>query len=407
MDQNKVNINGQFLDAGAHCVHSEFCGGCKYDQVPYEEQVKEKAQYVIEQLDSKGAKVEFVDDFVGCPENRRMQYRNKMEYTFGDFVKDGPLCLGMHKIRNFMSIVTVDQCLLVHSDFNEILRYTLDFSVERGYAHYHKRSHSGLLRNLIVRRGERTNQLMVNIVTSSDGEFDNEAWVKGLLALPLENQLVSVYHTYNDSLADAVVPEKVQLIYGQSYYEDVIAGLKFKVGPFSFFQTNVPAAEKLYLDAIDLIEDVEGKRVFDLYCGTGTISQIVARKAKAVLGIELVEEAALLAKESAAENGLDNCQFIAGDVFKVLEEQSQIQKPDVIIVDPPRVGMSEKAVEKIASYGVDEILYISCNPKTMAMNLAQFRTLGYETKLVRGYDNFCRTKHVESVVLMSRVAPTK
>ena len=182
---------------------------------------------------------------------------------------------------------------------------------------------------------------------------------------------------------------------------EIISGLDFKVSAFSFFQTNVEAAEKLYEDAVSLIDDLCGKLVFDLYCGTGTISQLLARKAGHVVGVELVEEAVASARENAEMNRLDNCEFIAGDVYKVLEDYQK--KPDLIVVDPPRMGMSEKAVEKIMSYGVPQILYVSCNPKTLAINLKQFEAGGYEPVYGKLYDNFPMTNHVECIALIQRV----
>ncbi len=384
-----------------HCVHDEFCGGCIYDDKTYEEQLKIKEESVLSLLEEKGAEVKHFDGICGR-EDHQIRYRNKMEYTFGDLVKDGPLCLGMHKIRNFMSIVTVDNCLLVDEDFNKILRYTLDFATERGYKHYHKRAHEGLLRNLVVRKGVRTKELLINIVTSSEEGFDEKAWVEGILNLPLQNKVVGILRTFNDNPADAVICESLKQLYGRDYYMEEICGLKFKVSAFSFFQTNVEAVEKLYFDAVSLIENIEGKNVFDLYCGTGTISQIMAQKANHVLGIELVEEAVEAAKANAKLNRIENCEFIAGDVFEVLSERKEI--PDVIVVDPPRVGMSPKAVEKIAKYGVQQIVYVSCNPKTLAMNLQQFSELGYEAEYLKAYDNFPRTKHTEAVCLLRKQA---
>lgn len=381
------------------CQHDEFCGGCIYQGVPYEQQLKAKNSEVLSLLEKKDIKVEKIDYIEGCPSQYR--YRNKMEYTFGDFVKDGELCLGMHKKKNFMSIVTVDQCQLVDQDFNKILSFTLEFANKNGYKHYHKKSHEGLLRNLIIRKGERTKELLINIVTSSETGFDEEGFVTGLHNLDLDNQIVGVLRTFNDNIADAVNCQHLEILWGRDFYMEEILGLKFKVSAFSFFQTNIEAVERLYKEALSLIDDFEGKSVFDLYCGTGTISQILALKASKVLGIEIVEEAVQAAKENAKLNGLDNCQFIAGDVFEVLKNVEE--KPDVIVVDPPRVGMSNKAVDKIISYGVDQIVYISCNPKTLAINLEQFQFYGYEVKYLKPFDNFPGTKHVESVVLLKKV----
>jgi len=296
--------------------------------------------------------------------------------------------------------VTVDQCQLVDEDYNKILRFTLDFAMEKGYSHYHKKSHKGLLRNLIIRKGIRTKELLVNIVTTREEGFDEQAFVDGLLALPLDNNIIGVLRTLNDNIADKVTPEEVKILYGRDYYMEEILGLKFKVSAFSFFQTSVEAVERLYSEALALIDDFDGKMAFDLYCGTGTISQVLALKAKHVVGVELVEEAVEAAKENAKLNELDNCEFIAGDVFKVL--QTVNEKPEVIVVDPPRVGMSMDAVEKIAGYGVDQIVYISCNPKTLAMNLLQFKYLNYDIKYVKAFDNFPFTKHTECICLLQK-----
>ncbi|MDO4545991.1 MAG: 23S rRNA (uracil(1939)-C(5))-methyltransferase RlmD, partial [Bacillota bacterium] len=344
------------------CRDSQLCGGCVYQGVPYEEQLKNKFGEVKGLLDKKDIRYGQLLPIEPAPD--RYGYRNKMEYTFGDMEKDGPMTLGMHKKRHFMSIVTVDQCRLVHQDFNVILRAVLDFASENGYSHYHKKSHKGLMRHLIIRRGVRTGELLVNVVTSSEEGFDEAGFTEMLQELPLENKIVGILRTINDRLADAVYCDELRILYGRDYYMERVLGLQFKVSAFSFFQTNVAAVENLYSYALGLIDDFENKTVFDLYCGTGTITQVLAQKAGHVIGVELVEESVEAAKENAALNGLTNCRFIAGDVFKVLETVSE--KPDVIVVDPPRVGMSTDALDKIISYGVDQMVYISCNPKTLA-----------------------------------------
>lgn len=382
------------------CVHDQFCGGCVYQGMPYDQQLALKEKEVRGYFAERGIQPEVFDSIQGCPENHKYRYRNKMEYTFGDFVKDGPICLGMHKKKNFMSIVTVDQCQLVDEDFNRILRFNLDFAEEKGYRHYNKKSHTGLLRHLIVRKGIRTGELLINIVTSGEEGFDEEGYVRGLLQLPLDNEIVGILRTFNDNIADKVTCEELKTLYGRDYYMEEILGLKFKVSAFSFFQTNVEAVERLYSEALSLIDDFEGKKAFDLYCGTGTISQVLALKAAQVTGVEIVEEAVQAARVNARLNGLDNCRFIAGDVFKVL--QSTDEKPEVIVVDPPRAGMSMDAVEKVISYGVDQIVYISCNPKTLAVNLQQFVYNGYQVKYARPFDNFPWTKHIETVALLTR-----
>ena len=380
------------------CKHDEFCGGCIYQGTSYEEQLKIKENEVLSLLDKKDIKCEQIMPIEPAPCQYR--YRNKMEYTFGDQVKDGPMTLGMHQKRRFMSIVTVDECQLVHDDFNKILRATLDFCTERGYKHYHKKSHRGLMRNLIVRRGVHTNELLVNIVTSFEPGFDEEAFVELLKGLDLEFELVGILRTFNDNIADAVNCEELKILDGRDYYMEKIMGLEFKVSAFSFFQTNIEAIENLYSYAVGLIDDFSGKVAFDLFCGTGTITQTLAQKAKRAVGVELVEEAVEAAKVNAALNGLDNCEFIAGDVFEVLETVSE--KPDVIVVDPPRMGISPNALDKIISYGVDQIVYVSCNPKTLVENLYYLGYYGYKVKVLKPFDNFPNTKHIECVCLLER-----
>lgn len=380
------------------CKHDEFCGGCIYQGVSYEEQLKTKENQVLQLLRDKDVKVLQIDGIEGCPDSYR--YRNKMEYTFGDLIKDGPMTLGMHKKGNYMSIITVDECQLVDEDFNRILSYTLNFAEQNEYKFYHKKSHKGLLRNLIVRKGVRTGELLVNIVTSSQEEFDEEKFVSGLLELRLDNEVVGILRTFNDNLADAVVCDSLKTLWGRDYYMEKLLGLSFKVSAFSFFQTNIEAVERLYTEALALIDDLNGKSVFDLYCGTGTISQIMALKAKSVLGIELVPEAVEAATENARLNGLDNCRFMAGDVFEALKTVEE--KPDIIVVDPPRVGIQNKALDKILEYGVEQIVYVSCNPKTLADNIKYMEYYGYECRYLKPFDNFPFTKHVECIALLSR-----
>lgn len=381
------------------CKIKQHCGGCIYQGVDYGEQVELKGESVKKLLEEKKLKT---GEYIGIEGSPKIyNYRNKMEYTFGNLVKDGEMTLGMHKRGQFMSIITVDDCQLVDDDFNIILRAILDFCNEKGYKHYHKRSHRGLLRNLIIRKGERTKELLVNIVTSTESEFDDEAFVKMILDLKLDNEVVGILHTYNDNLADSVICERLDVLYGRDYYNEKIMGLQFKVSAFSFFQTNISAVERLYTEALDMIDDVEGKTVFDLYCGTGTITQSLAVRAKKVVGVEIVEDAVLAARDNAKLNGLDNCEFIAGDVLKVLDDITD--KPDVIVVDPPRAGMNHKVLPKLLNYGVDQILYISCNPKTMVDNLRFMEENGYRVVKIKAFDNFPFTKHIESVVLIEKV----
>lgn len=383
------------------CKHKDVCGGCLYQGIEYDEQVELKGKMVLDLLKDKGIRY---DEYLGIEGSPQVTgYRNKMEYTFGDEVKDGEMTLGMHKRGQFMSIVTVDECMLVDPDFNEILKATLAFCNQKGYRAYHKRRHDGLMRNLIVRKGERTKELLISIVTTTFAEFDDEAFKNMLLGLQLDNTIVGILHTYNDNISDKVTCERLVTVYGRDYYREKILGLEFNVSLYSFFQTNISAVERLYTEALAMIDDVEGKTVFDLYCGTGTITQALALKARKAVGVEIVEDAVDAARANAQLNGLDNCEFIAGDVLKVIDDLTDL--PDVIVVDPPRAGMNYKVLPKLLRYGVEQILYISCNPKTLMDNLLSMQENGYKISKVKAYDNFAFTKHVETVCLLSQKAP--
>ena len=384
------------------CQIADKCGGCTYQGVSYEQQLKEKEGAVRGLLSSAGFDPSICQHIEPCPDVYR--YRNKMDYTFGDEVKDGPLQLGMHRKKQFMSVINADLCQIVPEDFNRLLDATLQFCREKGYTHYHRKRHEGLLRQLILRRGVRTKQLLVNIVTS-EGSFDEEGYRDHVLSTALDHTICGILHTVDESMSDAVKPSEIKVLYGSDHYEEVVLDLKFDVGPFSFFQTNVPAAERLYRDAISLIDGIEGKTVYDLYCGTGTITQAMATKAGRVIGVEIVEEAVDAARRSAARNGLSNCEFICGDVLKVLDEMPA--EPDVIVVDPPRAGIHPKAMTKICSYGVSQIVYISCNPKTLVQNLQTAAEAGYKIAYLKPYDNFPMTSHIESCVLLERVSNRK
>jgi len=378
------------------CSFSEFCGGCTFPTLPYEMQVKLKEQEVLDLLEKNGISA---DEFCGIEACERItEYRNKMEYTFGDCEKGGKPELGMHRKGRYMDIITVSDCVIADSDFNKICRAVLDFFAQEGIPHYHKKEKNGFQRNLIIRKSEKNAELLINLVTTTQYTLNDERFVQTLLDLELKNKIVGITHTFNDNIADFVYCESIRTLWGQDHYYEKILGLDFKVTPFSFFQTNTEAAERLYSYATGLIQGVEDKIVFDLYCGTGTISQIMALKAKKVVGIELVEEAVDAARINAEINGLSNCEFIAGDVFEALDAVKD--KPDVIIVDPPRAGILPKSLAKILDYQVDTIVYISCNPLTMSQNLAVMKEAGYKIKSIKAFDNFPYTKHVEAVTLL-------
>lgn len=388
------------------CGLYENCGGCAYRTLPYEAQAAIKEAQVKSLMD---AVIKEPYEFMPLRKSPITDgYRNKMEFSFGDEYKGGPLALGLHKKGSFYDILTTDDCKLVHEDVNRILRATLDLATETGLGYFHKITHKGYFRHLVVRRAQKTGEILVNLVTSSDTEptFDEpaflESFAKTLTALPLEGTLAGVIHSRNNSLADMVTSEKTTVLYGKEFFYEELLGLRFRITPFSFFQTNSLGAEVLYSTAREFVGETKDKLVFDLYSGTGTIAQIVAPVAKKVIGVEIVEEAVEAAKENAAGNGLTNCEFIAGDVLKVIDTVEE--RPDLIILDPPRDGIHPKALDKIIAYGVDRIVYISCKPTSLQRDLVVFQEKGYRVEKVCPVDMFPGTVHVETCALLAKAS---
>ena len=332
-------------------------------------------------------------------------YRNKMEFSFGDEYKDGPLALGLHKKNSTYDIVQMDDCYIVNDDLNKIVKYTVQFCKEAGLPYYKKMQHEGLLRHLVIRRSATNGDLLVNLVTTTQNlaALDLDAYVKGLLELPLEGKIAGILHTENDSMADAVISDRTNLLYGTEYIYETVLGLQFKISPFSFFQTNTKSAERLYDKARSYVGDTKDAVIFDLYSGTGTIAQLLAPVAKKVIGVEIVEEAVDAARVNAELNGLDNCEFIAGDVLRVIDDIED--KPDFIVLDPPRDGINPKALLKIINYGVKALVYISCKPTSLARDLVTLQEHGYFVTKACAVDQFPGTVHVETVVLLSHKKP--
>ena len=485
------------------CNHFHQCGGCSYQKLAYtnqlklkEEMVKEVLAPVIPELGADVNKEETADNqflWEGIQASpSQFRYRNKMEFTFGDSEKDGPLTLGLHRRNSTYDILSVDSCALVSPAWNEILKYTQKFYRDKGVPHYNKRTHRGVLRNLVIRESATDGGIIVNLVTTTHHSIDeytrdipwNEKrsktvdelclpeYVAGLLSLgdsepvgmdgykshgydsntgrygqrknkvvrdkngifrnaylseeekggsgefeSLEryNRIVGVLYTECDTLADAIIPDTVTLLYGQDYLMEEVLGLKFKISPFSFFQTNTKGSEVLYSKArdyafealqkngVDASGDMSEKKVgviYDLYSGTGTIAQMMAPVAEKVYGIEIIEEAVEAAKENAKLNKLSNCKFIAGDVLKKLDELEE--KPDLIILDPPRDGVNPKALQKILSYGVENLVYISCKPTSLARDIKIFQENGYAPVKGCCVDMFPNTQHIECVISLQK-----
>ena len=406
------------------CIHFNECGGCTYQTLPYEEQLQMKSAQVKKLIDDVIAPISEGYEFLGIKASPMQKgYRNKMEFSFGDAWMGGPLALGMHKRGSFYDIVNVPECQIVDEDFRTVLTTTLEFFTEKGCFYYHKLRHEGYLRHLLVRKAVKTGEILVDLVTTTQVDSkEQEAmllleWKDALLEKTYTGKMTGILHTKNDSLADVVANDGTDILYGQDYFFEELLGLRFKITPFSFFQTNSLGAEVLYETARSFIGDAlttsdestdavsSGKVVFDLYSGTGTIAQMLAPVAKKVIGVEIIEEAVEAAKMNAELNGLHNCEFIAGDVLKVID--SIEEKPDYIVLDPPRDGIHPKALEKIIRYGVPQMVYISCKPTSLARDLEVLQARGYKVEKVCCVDMFPSTYHVETVCLLSKLHEAK
>ena len=437
------------LETGSPCSLFGICGGCTYLSLPYEEQLRIKAEQVKRLLDAAlaGQKQSWRwEGIKGSP--KAYEYRNKMEFSFGDEYKDGPLALGMHKRGSFYDVVGVEDCKIVDADYRLILKVVRDYFAEQGVCFFHRLRHEGYLRHLLVRKASKTGEILVALVTTSHSPWKDgdgiqhgeanlhqhdkpgtqigrqcseerlteegllEGFKESLLSLKREGKLqgsfAGILHIVNDSQADVVKSDRTDVLYGQEYFYEELLGLRFKISTFSFFQTNSYSAEVLYETAREYIGDLGSvgsdsrpdKTVFDLYSGTGTIAQLMAPAAGKVVGVEIVEEAVEAARRNAKENGLTNCEFIAGDVLKVLDELEE--KPDMIILDPPRDGIHPKALPKIIAYHVERIVYISCKPTSLARDLEVFLESGYVVEKAVAVDQFPWTANVECVIMMQK-----
>lgn len=379
------------------CQHFNLCGGCSYQNMPYEEQIKIKSKQVKDILnDIYAENYEFLPII---PSPKRSEYRNKMEFSFGDEIKDGPLTLGMHRRNSFHSIVNTDNCQIVDSDFRQILCRILDYFRGNSQSYYHKSTNIGFLRYLLVRKTEKTREILINLITTSQSILNEKEFVDLILNMNLSATVKCVAHSIFDGVADVAKADTMKVLYGEDRITEELLGLKFNISSFSFFQTNSLGAERLYSIVRDFIGKTKDKTIFDLYSGTGTIGQILAPAAKKVIGIEIVEEAVVKANENAKLNGLSNCTFIAGDVLKKIDELTD--EPDIIVLDPPREGIHPKAIQKIIDYQPETFIYVSCKPTSLKNDLPVFLDNGYKVTKVQCVDMFPQTPHVESIILMT------
>jgi 23S rRNA (uracil-5-)-methyltransferase RumA len=381
------------------CPNAEICGGCTYQGVPYDEQLTIKNSAVSELLTEAGISAKTLVPAKVGPSV--YEYRNKMEYSFGDEVKEGPMRLGLHKKKSYMAVHNTPDCQIVPEDFNTIRDAVQLYFEELGTSFYHKRNRTGFLRNLVLRRGVRTGELLVNLVTTSEQELDEGAFVSLISGLALKDEVVGIVHTINDRRSDTVAKDSMKVLKGRDYYNEELLGLHFKVNAFAFFQTNIEAVERMLDEAFELLPQKMGSTLFDVYCGTGTIALALSTRADRVIGIDIVEDSIAAANYNAELNEITNCEFRCADALEGLEELTRLGVvPDMISVDPPRMGLHPKALKKLIEYNLKEILYISCNPKTFVENMSVLKSAGYELDTLKIYDNFPLTRHTE---LVSRI----
>jgi len=371
------------------------CGGCAFQNIPYDYELQLKTDMVRNLLSPLQLDAQFLPTIPAISDEA---YRNKMEFSFGDDGADGNLNLGMRRRGSFYEVVDASGCLIAHPDFGRILAFTRDYFAKQGAAFYHRKKHTGTLRHLVVRRGALTGEILVNLVTTGGDHTD---WAAALLQIPLDGKIVGIIGTVNNSVADAIIAEEIEILHGNDFYHEQFSeaagGQRFKVGAFSFFQTNSQmAGDALYATIADFAGDVSGKTIFDLYCGTGTIGIYLARHAADVIGIEIIEEAVHAADENAALNSVTNCRFIAGDVRKIVKTLDT--RPDVIILDPPREGINPKAVPDIIAFDAKTIVYVSCKPSSLLNDLPPLMSAGYRPTKIRCVDMFPRTANIEVVI---------
>jgi 23S rRNA (uracil1939-C5)-methyltransferase len=366
--------------------------GAPWQELRYERQLEAKQAQVEEALRRIGRLEGFALEPI-VPAVEPWRYRNKLEYSFGR--EGGTLVCGFHAPGSFHRIEPLEDCLLASDRGNEARRRVLDWCRAEGLSAYDRRAHEGVLRNLVVREGRRTGQLQLRLVTSP-GDLRADALAA---AAPAHG----FWWTRTESMGETTAGGDTELVAGAPYLEEELGGLRFRISPEAFFQTNTEMAEALYGLAAEYAGLRGYERVFDLYCGIGTVGLTLAPRAAELWGVEIVEEAVADAIANARLNEIDNARFFAGDVRLALRELvAQAGRPDVLVVDPPRAGLSKKVVRRVIETAPRRIVYVSCNPTTLAPNAAQLAQAGYALRRVRPVDMFPQTPHIECVALLER-----
>jgi 23S rRNA (uracil1939-C5)-methyltransferase len=369
--------------------------GAPWQVLPYERQLEAKQDQVRDALERIGG---FDDPPVEpiVPAQQRLRYRNKLEYSFGEDDR-GELVLGFHRPGRFDVIDDVTDDILASERINEVREAVKAWCREEGLSAWDRESQTGVLRNLVVREGRRTGQVQARVITSAGSEFRVDELAA---ATPADAFL----WTRAEGVAETTHGGHTRLVKGSAHLEEELSGLRFRISPDAFFQTNTEMAEVLSGAAAEFAGLSGREKVLDLFCGIGTIALVLALDSAEVWGVELIEEAVADAIENAKLNGVDNARFFAGDVRLVMRELlEQSGSPDVVVVDPPRAGLSQKVVRRIIEADAQRIVYVSCNPTTLAPNARQLVDDGaYELKTVRPVDMFPQTPHIECVALLER-----
>jgi 23S rRNA (uracil1939-C5)-methyltransferase len=363
--------------------------------LPYERQLEVKQEQVADALRRIGRLEHFELETI-VPAEQLWRYRNKLEYSFGQ-EPSGRLTCGFHAPGRWDEIVEVSDCLLASERANAVRDRIVAWSREQGLQAFDRRTGQGLLRNLVVREGRRTGQLQARLVTSSTADLDRDALAAA--AQPLDGLLL----TRIDSVGETTQGGETELIAGSDRLEEELGGMRFRISPEAFFQTNTEMAERLYALALEYAQPRGPERVYDLYCGIGTVGLTFAPRVAEVWGLEIVEGAVADAIANASLNEIENARFFAGDVRLAMRDLvDRAGRPDLALIDPPRAGLSQKVVRRIVEAGPRRIIYISCNPTTLAPNAAQLVEAGYRLVRVRPVDMFPQTPHIECVALLER-----
>ncbi|HEX9378392.1 MAG TPA: 23S rRNA (uracil(1939)-C(5))-methyltransferase RlmD [Gaiellaceae bacterium] len=386
------------LRVEAPCNHYPACGGCRFQDLAYEAQVEAKHAQVGDALRRIGG---FADPPLEeiLPAAEIFHYRNKLEYSFTQ-LEDGPT-LGLHRAGRWDEVLQIDNCWLTTDVGNAIRNAVREWARGDKLVAYDQAEHTGYLRHLVVREARNTGQVLVQLVTSPGEKFDTGGFVDTLRQFP---DVRSIHWSINEGQAEVTTNLPTQLLWGEEAIEEQLCGMRFRVRPNAFLQTNTLMAEKLYETAREFAALTGDETVYDLYCGIGTIGLLLAPDALTVWGIDVSEESIACALENAELNGIGNAAYFAGNVGQALEElHERAGDPAVVVVDPPRAGLAGKALKRLGEIGAPRIVYVSCNPTTLAGDVKRLRAeYGYELKRVKPVDMFPHTPHVEAVALLER-----